>query len=118
LPNKDLPGLSESGFRPLGKELTVPAYVIADVRITTPGEYSEYVRRTPATIEQFGGRFVIRGGKAEDLEGDWHPDRIVVVEFSSYEQAKQWYRSPGYSALIPIRQRHSTSRLIVVEGVS
>lgn len=94
------------------------AYVIADVHITNPDAYAEYVRQTPATIAQFGGRFVMRGGRAEDLEGDWHPDRIVVVEFSSFEQAKNWYRSPGYSALIPIRQRNSRSRLIVVDGVS
>lgn len=97
------------------------AYVIADVYITNPTDrdaYAEYVRQTPATIAQFGGRFVMRGGRAEDLEGDWHPDRIVVVEFASFEQAKQWYRSPEYSALIPIRQRNSKSRLIVVEGVS
>ena len=94
------------------------AYVIADVHLTSSGDYCEYVRQTPATIAQFGGRFVIRGGKAQDLEGDWHPDRIVVVEFSSFEQAKSCYRSPGYSALIPIRQRNSRSRLIVVDGVT
>jgi uncharacterized protein (DUF1330 family) len=95
------------------------AYVIADVRFNPdPGDYSEYVRQTPATIAQFGGRFVIRGGRAEDLEGDWHPDRIVVVEFPSVEQAKKWWHSAEYSALIPIRQRNSTSRLILVEGVT
>jgi uncharacterized protein (DUF1330 family) len=95
------------------------AYVIADVRFNpNPGDYSEYVRQTPATIAQFGGRFVMRGGRAEDLEGDWHPDRIVVVEFSSFEQAKKWYHSPEYTALIPIRQRNSTSRLIVVDGIN
>ena len=95
----------------------MPAYVIADVRITNPGDYAEYVRRTPATIAQHGGRFVIRGGKAEDLEGDWHPERIVVVEFPSVEQAKQWWDSPEYTAVRTIRQRTATSRLIVVEGV-
>ena len=100
------------------EERTVAAYVIADVHITNPDDYADYVRQTPATITQFGGRFVMRGGKAEDLEGDWHPDRIVVVEFSSFEQAKNWYHSPGYSPLIPIRQRNSRSRLIVVEGVT
>jgi uncharacterized protein (DUF1330 family) len=95
----------------------VAAYVIADVHITNPGDYAEYIRQTPATIAQYGGRFVIRGGKAEDLEGDWHPDRILMVEFPSFEQAKKWYGSAEYSALIPIRQRNSRSRLIVVEGV-
>lgn len=93
------------------------AYVIADVHITKPGEYAEYIRQTPATIAQYGGRFVIRGGKAEDLEGDWHPDRIVVVEFPSVEQAKKWWNSPEYTAVKAIRQRTSRSRLIVVEGV-
>lgn len=93
------------------------AYVIADVRIKNRGDYSEYVRQTPATIAQFGGRFVIRGGKAEDLEGDWHPERIVVVEFSSVEQAKRWWHSPEYTAVKAIRQRNATSRLILVEGV-
>ncbi len=95
----------------------MPAYVIADVRITNPGDYAEYVRRVPATIAQYGGRFVIRGGKAEDLEGDWHPERIVVVEFPSVEQAKKWWDSAEYTAVRTIRQRTSASRLIVVEGV-
>lgn len=95
----------------------MPAYVIADVRITNPGDYAEYIRRTPATIAQFGGRFVIRGGKAEDLEGDWHPERIVVVEFSSVDQAKKWWNSPEYTAVRTIRQQTAISRLIVVEGV-
>jgi uncharacterized protein (DUF1330 family) len=94
------------------------AYVIADVRINTTGDLRDYARQAPATIARFGGRFVIRGGKAEDLEGDWHPDRIVVVEFSTLEQAKQWWHSPEYMAVRAIRQRNATSRLIVVEGVS
>ncbi len=94
------------------------AYVIADVRVTNPGEYADYVRQTPATIDRFGGRFVARGGRAEDLEGDWHPDRIVVVEFSSLERARMWWHSPEYEAVKAIRQRNATSRLIVVEGCS
>ena len=93
------------------------AYVIADVDITDPEPYQEYQRRVLATVEAYGGRFLIRGGRHETLEGEWRPHRIVVLEFATLEQAKVWYHSPEYQEILPIRERHARTKLILVEGV-
>jgi len=95
----------------------VPTYIIADVHVTNPAEYEDYKRQTPASIAMYGGRFLVRGGHAENLEGDWQPNRVVVLEFPSVEQAKKWWGCAEYSPAKTIRHRSATSRLIVVEGV-
>ena len=92
------------------------AYVIGEIDVTEPKLYDDYRKQVLATIEKHGGRFIARGGKAEALEGGWTPKRIVVLEFPSYEQALEWYRSPEYAPLITLRQRASRGRLILVEG--
>lgn len=101
---------------PLYEDARVAAYIIADIHITDPAAYEDYKRQTPASIAQYGGRFVVRGGHAENLEGDWRPERIVVLEFPSVEQAKKWWACAEYAPVKAIRQRAATSRLIVVQG--
>jgi len=94
------------------------AYVIVDVDVVEPKPYQEYVRRVPPTIARDGGRFLIRGGRSETLAGHWQPQRIVVIEFPSIEQAKAWYASPEYADLLQMRRRHArTNFLAIVEGV-
>ena len=93
------------------------AYVIADVEITDPVQYAAYIRVVPPTIAHYGGRFLVRGGKAEMLEGSWSPRRVVVLEFPSFEQARRWWASEEYSAPKALRQAASVSNLILVEGV-
>jgi len=93
------------------------AYIIADVEITDPVRYAEYVKVVPATIARYGGRFVVRGGRTETLEGPWSPKRVVVLEFPTFERAKEWWASQDYSAPRALRQSASISRLIVVQGV-
>jgi uncharacterized protein (DUF1330 family) len=95
----------------------MPAYVIADIEITDPAAYEEYRSKVPATIAQYGGRYVARGGKTEPLEGGWAPKRIALLEFPSLEQAQKWYRSAEYAPLIRIRQKASRGRVIMVEGL-
>lgn len=95
----------------------MPAYVIVDVRINEPEEYAEYRRLTPPSIAAYGGRFVVRGGALETLEGEWSPERIVVLEFDSVEQAKKWWNSPEYAPAKAIRHRTADTKMIVVEGV-
>jgi uncharacterized protein (DUF1330 family) len=92
------------------------AYVIVEVDVHDPVAYENYKRQTPESITKYGGRFVIRGGKAETLEGDWVPKRIVVVEFESMEQAKRWWNSPEYAPVRALRWQTAESRMIVVEG--
>ena len=95
----------------------MPAYVIASVSEAHDDEaLAEYRRRNTAAVEAHGGRFVVRGGAMEVLEGDWAPLRVVVIEFDDVDAAKRWYESDEYQAAIPIRQSASTTGLIVVEG--
>jgi uncharacterized protein (DUF1330 family) len=95
----------------------MPAYVIASVSEAHDDEaLAEYRRRNTAAVEAHGGRFVVRGGAMEVLEGDWEPLRVVVVEFDDVDAAKRWYESDEYQAAIPIRQGASTTGMIVVEG--
>jgi uncharacterized protein (DUF1330 family) len=95
----------------------VAAYVIATVEITDPEEYEEYRRRVPETIERHGGRFLVRGGASETLEGDWQPKRVVVLEFPDAGAARRWYSSDEYRPLIEKRQRASNAHLLLVEGL-
>ena len=93
------------------------AYIIADIEIQDPVRYAEYIRIVPPTIAQFGGKFVVRGGRTETLEGPWSPKRIVVLEFPTYERAKEWWSSHEYRTPRDLRQSASIGSLIVVEGV-
>jgi len=91
------------------------AYVIGEIEVTDPAVYDDYRKQVLATITKYGGRFLVRGGKAEAMEGAM-PKRMVLLEFPSYEQALQWYRSPEYAPLITLRQKAARGRLIITEG--
>ena len=91
-------------------------YVIGDIEVTDPAVYEDYRKQVAATVQKYGGRFVVRGGKVEALEGGWSPKRLVMLEFPSMEQAQKWYRSSEYAPLIALRQRASRGRLVLVEG--
>jgi uncharacterized protein (DUF1330 family) len=93
------------------------AYFIVDIEVTDPTAFEEYRKQVAGTIEKYGGRYVVRGGKSETLEGDWRPRRIVVLEFPSVEQARRWYGSPEYKPLLALRLRASKGNMILVEGV-
>jgi len=93
------------------------AYIIVDVEITDQQRYAEYVASVPATLAPFGGRFIVRGGHAVNLEGAWQPKRIVVLEFDSSERARAWWDSEEYRAPKALRQSASVTSMILVEGV-
>ena len=92
------------------------AYVIAEVNVTDPEQFAEYRTLVPATIEKYGGRFVVRGGAVETKEGGWSPSRIVVLEFPSMEKARSWYHSPEYAPALALRLKSASAKLILVEG--
>jgi uncharacterized protein (DUF1330 family) len=92
------------------------AYVIADVDVHDPELYREYTALVPDTLKPFGGRFVVRGGDWEVLEGDWRPRRVVVLEFPSAEHARNWHASEAYAPALAMRQRASAGNLILVQG--
>lgn len=92
------------------------AYVIVEVRIEDPVEYENYKKLTPAAVAAFDGKFIVRGGQTFTLEGDWNPERIVVLEFPTVERAKEWWSSEQYTAAKVIRQRSAKSKMIIVQG--
>ena len=96
----------------------MPAYLFANIEVTDPVLYEEYRKGVPATIAQYGGRYIARGGAAEGLEGGYAPRRVVLLEFPSLERAKAWWDSPEYRPLRAIRQRSSRGDLILVDGLA
>ena len=93
------------------------AYIIVDVSINDQLAYEDYKKLTPASITAYDGKFIVRGGQTETLEGNWQPQRIVVLEFPTVERAKEWWSSEMYSEAKAIRQRAANTRMIVVEGI-
>jgi uncharacterized protein (DUF1330 family) len=93
------------------------AYVIVNVAIRDPERYKDYIRAATPTVAAHGGKYIVRGGRAELLEGSVAVNRIVVLEFPSYAQAKDWFDSPEYREAQKIRQSCSTGELILVEGI-
>ena len=92
------------------------AYVIGDVNVKNPETYQTYRNQVLATIEKYGGRFLVRGGEHEVLEGEWKPGRLVILEFPDMTALKKWYRSKEYAPLITLRQTASDGNLVAVAG--
>ncbi len=95
----------------------MPGYVIADVTVTDPAGFAEYRQLVSATIEAYGGRYLVRGGPVEPVEGDWNPQRLVILEFDSVARAREWYYSPEYAGPRELRHRSATTNVSFVEGV-
>lgn len=93
------------------------AYVIVDIVVNNPEGYEDYKNLTPPAIAAYGGKYIARGGSAENLEGDWEPNRIVILEFESVEKAKQWLDSEEYREARALRHKYATTKMIVVDGV-
>ena len=93
------------------------AYLIVDINITDVLGYQEYKDKVPDVHALFGGNYLVRGGATKVLEGDWHPNRLVVLEFPDMASLASWYDSPEYAALKEVRKNSAITRLIAVEGV-
>ena len=92
------------------------AYVIADIEVKDASAYESYKQGVAATVEKFGGRFLVRGGAVTPHEGGWKPTRVVVIEFPDMAKLEAWYSSPDYKPLLALRLAASTGNLIAVEG--
>ena len=96
---------------------TAPAYLIVEVEVKDPNTFKKYATSIPETLAPFGGRFIVRGGKTDTLEGA-APKRIIVIAFDSMEKARGWWDSPAYAAIRPIRHSAAETRMYFVEGVA
>ena len=96
----------------------MPAYVFVNVDVHDPTHYPEYIRIAPDSIRLYGGRYLARGGQTAQLEGEWQPKRVVILEFESLERAKQWWASEEYRQPKAMRQAAATTQMIAVEGLA
>ena len=92
-------------------------YLVVHLDVTDPEKFEQYRAKVPATIAQYGGKYLIRGGDMETMEGDAMPPRTVVLEFPSVEQARTWYHSPEYQEIVGLRLGASTGQAQLVEGI-
>ncbi len=92
-------------------------YLVAQIQVTDPAAFEAYRAAVPAIIESFDGRYLIRGGKAEMKEGAWEAPRLIVLEFPSTGRAREFYDSPAYREILPLRLAASSGTVAIVEGV-
>ena len=93
------------------------AYIIANVTVTDPQQYEEYKKWSTAAMKAHGAEVCVRGGKAEVIEGDWQPERLVVLKFPSVEAARKFDASPEYGKARAARKGAAVMRMVLVEGV-
>jgi len=91
------------------------AYVVNEIVVTDPDLFQTYVVQVPPTLAAFGGRYLVRSGASQAIDGE-PPGRLVILEFADRATALAWRSSPAYSAILPIRDASSTSRVYVVDG--
>ena len=92
------------------------AYVVVQIAVEDPIAYEEYKALAPASIAAYGGRYVVRGGRSEVLEGSWQPSRLVVLEFPTADRARAWWGSAEYAPAKAIRQRCAGTEMLLIEG--
>ncbi|MFQ6018935.1 MAG: DUF1330 domain-containing protein [Kiloniellaceae bacterium] len=93
------------------------AYLIAHLDVTDPSGFEAYRALVPAVIERFGGRYLVRGGRVEVLEGDWTVPRLVIIAFDDLAQAKRFYGSPEYQEILPLRLEAAKGTVVIAEGI-
>ena len=94
----------------------MPAYVVVQIAIDDPATYERYKELAPPSIAAYGGRYVVRGGRTEVLEGTWQPPRLVILEFPTGTQARAWWSSPEYAPAKAMRQRCAQTEMLLIDG--
>ena len=93
------------------------AYLIAEVDVTDPAVFEQYRAGVPATIAAYGGKYLVRGGAFDALEGTWQPKRVIVLQFDSMARLKEWYNSKEYAPLLALRKKSANTNVVALEGV-
>lgn len=94
----------------------MPAYLIADVNVRDADAYAAYAAQVPATLEPYGGRFLVRGGASEVIEGERRPGRLVVIEFPDGDALRRWHASGAYQGIVGVRWEAADASVVAVEG--
>ena len=95
----------------------MPAYVVVNISVHEPEAYAQYRAMAPPTIAVYGGRYIARGGVTEVKEGDWRPERLVILEFPDVASAEAWWNSPEYAPAKALRQSCADAQLVITEGL-
>lgn len=96
----------------------MPVYMVIEIEILDKDTYAEYVKKAPATVHQYGGRYLARSSEVTPLAGDWRPQRLILLEFESAEGLRRWLDSPEYRAVAPLRELSTRTKSVMVEGCS
>lgn len=108
----------EGGVAIRGQQVKpAPGYVIAEVDVHDLTAFQKYGTKVPETLAPFNHQFLARSNNIQSLEGDAPKGGIVIIQFDSAQKAREWYDSPAYAAIRPIRQSSATSRIYIVEGL-
>jgi uncharacterized protein (DUF1330 family) len=92
------------------------AYVVVEISIRDRKTYERYKELAAPTVTAYGGRYLVRGGATEPLEGDWHPPRLVILEFPDVEAGRAWWNSPEYEPAKALRQSCAETDMLLVQG--
>ena len=92
-------------------------YVVTEIEVHDHQRYEDYKQISSSSIQAYGGRFIVRGGKVQTLEGEWAPQRFVIIEFPSVDRAIEWWNSPEYAPGKKLRHETAHSKMVVVEGI-
>jgi len=95
----------------------VPVYLITEIDVTDPQGYEQYRSRVGKSLEQYGARFLVRGGAIEVMEGNWNPERVVMCVFDNMEKVRAWYNSKEYQELKRVRENTAKMNMVAVEGI-
>lgn len=95
----------------------MPAYVIIDIKVQDSAKFEDYKKKAPPSIAAYDGKYLVRGGAVETLDGTWAPERVVVLEFPSRARAREWYNCEMYAEAIKLRHASATSQFILVDGL-
>jgi len=93
-------------------------YMLIELTVHDRELYGQYIDQVRTVVERHGGRYLARGGAVTVLSGDWRPERIVLIEFPTMDDMRACFGSPEYGALAPLRERSTTSRAVLIEGVA
>jgi len=91
-------------------------YLIIEIKVLDSDLYSQYVQKVPEVVIKYGGRYLARGGEVTPIAGDWNPERVILIEFDSIDQAQRCFQSAEYLTLAPLRERSTMSRAIILQG--
>ena len=95
----------------------MPAYIVLDIAVTDPATFARYKELGPSAVAAYGGRYLVRGGRAESLEGSWVPSRLVILEFPTVESGRAWWASTEYAPAKALRQASARTEMLLLEGM-